>query len=97
METHNVGSLAVTEPLETLTRLGIPQFHLAIIPTGQKLPTIVGERDVFDSLNVAMESPEAISMRIHVPQLQAACHFRTRGKRNSRTFILVSIDPLRRR
>jgi hypothetical protein len=97
METHHVRSLAVTEPLETLTGLGVPQFHLAVVTTRQKLPTIIGECDVLDSLHMTMEGPEAISMCIHIPQLQGARQFRAKKERNQRTFIFVSIDPLRRR
>lgn len=41
VKTDNVGSLAVAEPLETLTSFGIPQFHLTIVTTGQELSTVV--------------------------------------------------------
>jgi hypothetical protein len=33
VEAHDIGSLAITKPLETLAGLSIPQFHLAIITT----------------------------------------------------------------
>ena len=41
VEADDVGSLAVTEPLETLAGLGVPKLHLAIIATGQELCTVV--------------------------------------------------------
>lgn len=69
VEADDVGRLAVTEPFEALTSLGIPQLHLTIIATRQKPAPIVRERDILDGLNVTVERSKTISMRIYVPKL----------------------------
>ena len=77
MEADNVRNLAVTKPFDTLACLRVPQLDLPVIATGQEPSTIVGEGQVFDSFHMTMECPEAIAMRIDVPQL---CKHTTRQK-----------------
>jgi len=69
MEPDNVWCLTVTKPLQTLARLSVPQFHLAVVPTRQEFPAIIGEGNILDGLDVAMERAQTVSMIIHVPEL----------------------------
>ena len=71
MEPDNVWDLAVTEPLQTLSGLRVPEFHLTVVTARQELPSIIRESHVLDGLHMPMECPQAISMCIHVPQLTA--------------------------
>lgn len=41
MEPNNVRDLSIAKPVEALTGLSIPQFHLSVISTGQEIPAIV--------------------------------------------------------
>lgn len=41
MELDNVWNLAIAEPFQALASLGVPQFHLTVIPTRQKLATVI--------------------------------------------------------
>ena len=73
MKSDNVWCLTATKPLQTLARLSVPQFHLAVIPTRQESPPIIGEGDILDSLDVAMERVQTVSMVIHIPELNQQC------------------------
>ena len=65
MKPDNVWCLTATKPLQTLAHLSVPQFHLAAIPTRQESPPIIGEGNILDSLDVAMERAQTVSMVIH--------------------------------
>lgn len=78
MEPNYIRNLSVAKSVEALTGLSVPEFHLPVIATGQELATIIGERQVFDSLYMSMESPQAVPMGVNVPQLE-------RSVRSSRT------------
>lgn len=43
VELYAIWDLAVAKSLQALPRLGVPQLHLAIIPTGKKLAAVVVE------------------------------------------------------
>lgn len=96
VELDTVWNLAIAKSLQAFPRLSVPQFHLAIIPTGKKLAAVVVKAQVFDGFDMAMKGAQAILMCINVPQLST---HRTQLKQTIEQFtlltlILVSIDPL---
>ena len=41
MESHDVRDFSIAEPLQASTGLGVPELHLSVISTGQKLAAVV--------------------------------------------------------
>ena len=69
MKLDNIWCLTITKLLQTLASLSVPQFHLVVVPTWQESPPIIGEGNILDSLDMAMECAQTISMVIHIPEL----------------------------
>lgn len=69
VDLYTVWNLAVAKSLQALPRLGVPQLHLAIIPTRKKLTAVVVKAQVLDGFDVAMKCTQAILVCINVPQL----------------------------
>jgi len=65
--------VTITKPLQTLVRLGVPQFHLAVVPTRQESPPIIGEGNILDGLDVVMERVQTVSMVMRVLELNQRC------------------------
>jgi len=72
VEPNHIRYLSVAKAVETLTGLGIPEFHLPVISAGQELAAVVRERKVFDGLYVSMKRPHAVPVSVNVPQLEGS-------------------------
>jgi Na+-transporting NADH:ubiquinone oxidoreductase subunit NqrB len=70
MESNDVRYLPVAEALEALAGFRVPELHLAIVPTGEKLSTIIRKRHIFHIFCVPMEGTQTVAMRINVPKLK---------------------------
>ena len=70
VEAHDIWDFAITEALDALASLRIPQLHLTVVTARQKLSAIIGESDIFYRLHMAMEGSKAITMGVDIPQLQ---------------------------
>lgn len=70
MEPNHIRNLSVAKAAEALSGLCIPEFHLSVIPTRQKLAAVVRKRKVFDSFYVSMKGSQAVSVSVNVPQLK---------------------------
>jgi hypothetical protein len=69
---HNVGYLRITEALDVLSCLRVPQLHLPVVLTGQELLAFVGESDVLDGFNVPVEGAQAVAVGVDVPGLKTS-------------------------
>ena len=56
MELNHVGDLSVAKSFYTLTSLGVPELHLAVIATREETTAIVREANVLDGFDMAHES-----------------------------------------
>lgn len=72
MELDNVGDLTVTEPLDALACLCVPQLDLTVVAAREESSPVIGEGQIFDMFHVPVERSQTITMRVHVPELPKA-------------------------